>query len=86
MNTNLLVYCIVMNLAAFGAMGWDKHLARSGGRRIPEKTLLSLALLGGGIGAWFGMKQFRHKTKHALFAYGLPVIAIAEFVLFVRMA
>jgi uncharacterized membrane protein YsdA (DUF1294 family) len=85
MNSSLLAYFFVMNCAAFGAMGWDKHLARSGGRRIPEKTLLGLALLGGGVGAWLGMKQFRHKTKHVLFAYGLPVIAIAEFALLARI-
>ena len=66
----VLVYLAVVNLISFAAFGWDKQKARWGGRRIPEKTLLSLAVFGGSVGAWIGMKVFRHKTKHWYFWAG----------------
>ena len=42
--------------------------------RIPESTLLSMAVLGGSIGALAGMKVWRHKTLHDKFRIGIPVI------------
>ena len=73
-----IIYLILINLAAYAAFGWDKHKARRGGWRIPERTLLLLALAGGSVGAWIGMKVFRHKTRHPKFSVGLPVILAAQ--------
>lgn len=56
-----------MNLCAFLAFGLDKHRAASGGRRLPEARLLSLAWAGGLAGAWTGMAIFRHKTRKTSF-------------------
>jgi uncharacterized membrane protein YsdA (DUF1294 family) len=67
---------IVMNLAGFSIMGMDKKRARNNHYRISEKTLWNVAFLGGAIGATAGMKHFRHKTKHAPFKFGLPLLAI----------
>ena len=58
-------------LAAYGALslaclvlhGWDKWQARRSERRVPERTLHLLALAGGFVGAWLGMRFFRHKTQ-----------------------
>ena len=52
-----------MSVWAFTAMGYDKRQAKKKGQRIPEKNLWFLAILGGGIGAYFGMQMFRHKTQ-----------------------
>jgi uncharacterized membrane protein YsdA (DUF1294 family) len=72
----------VMNLAGFFIMGMDKKRAKNNHYRISEKTLLNVAFLGGAIGATAGMKHFRHKTKHAQFKYGLPLLAIIEIGIF----
>lgn len=61
-------------------MGIDKWKAKRGAWRIPEATLLSLVLLGGGIGGIAGMYIFKHKTKKAKFFLGFPIILIAEIV------
>lgn len=74
----LPVYLAAMNLAAFAAFGWDKMKARWGGWRISEKTLMALALLGGSVGAWAGMKYFCHKTRKAKFKVGILVILTAQ--------
>lgn len=72
----------VMSLLGFLLMGVDKLLAKWDKRRIPEKTLLSVAFFGGALGAWMAMVLFRHKTKHKAFSWGIPVMTILHFILF----
>ena len=67
-----------MNLAAMAAMARDKHAAQRGAERIPEATLLSLAVLGGGAGALLGMLLWRHKTRKIAFALGLPLVFLCQ--------
>lgn len=76
-----ILYLVITNLIAFGAMYFDKRRAKYGKWRIKEHTLFILALLGGSIGAIIGMYTFRHKTKKARFFIGFPVILIAEVLL-----
>ena len=45
----------------------DKIKAKLGAWRIPEKTLLLLSFLGGGVGGALGMFLFRHKIRHWYF-------------------
>ena len=56
----------------------DKQKARWGRWRIPEKSLLTIALLGGSIGTIAGMYTFRHKTQKIKFTLGFPTILITE--------
>ena len=58
-----------------------KWKARKSKWRISEATLLMLAVIGGSIGAWLGMKVWHHKTLHKKFKYGLPLILLAQIVL-----
>lgn len=74
-------YLVIINVVGFLAMGLDKAKAKAGAWRIPEKTLFSIAILGGGLGVWLGMNSFRHKTKHWYFKYGVPVIFLVELIL-----
>ena len=64
-----IIYLIFINLAAFLLMGVDKYKAIRHRWRISEKTL------------FLGMYTFRHKTRHASFVYGMPVILILQIIL-----
>lgn len=63
----LIIYLIGINLFTYIAFYVDKKKAQKGKRRISEKELLQLSLIGGIIGALFGMKNFRHKTQKKSF-------------------
>ena len=79
--TKVILYLLAVNVIAFLAMGIDKWKAKRDAWRIPENTLMTLVLLGGGIGGITGMYVFRHKTKKPRFYIGFPVILITEIVL-----
>ena len=85
MDAKFCLYSILLglNVLTFLVYGIDKYKAKRGSWRIPESTLLLLALLGGSIGAWFGMKVWHHKTLHKKFKYGIPLILFAQLVLIV---
>ena len=74
----LLFYIVFVNLVAFVAFGIDKLKAGRGGERMSENVLMLLALLGGSVGAYLGMKLWHHKTLHKKFRYGIPLIAILQ--------
>ena len=76
-----IIYLIIVNLIAFIAMYLDKRKARYGKWRIPEQSLLVLALIGGSIGSIIGMYTFRHKTQKIAFVIGFPFITILEIIL-----
>lgn len=78
---NIMLYLIIINVIGFMAMWIDKKKAQNGSWRIPEKTLFTITLLGGGIGTILGMYAFRHKTKKLKFTIGFPVILISEIIL-----
>ena len=77
----LVYWLILVNLAAFILYGMDKSYAKKGSRRIPEKTLLLWAFLGGSIGAFLGMKVFHHKTLKPKFAVTVPLLMVLELVI-----
>ncbi len=74
-------YLLLMNLLTLLLMCVDKWLARRHRRRIPERTLLGAALLGGCFGGLLGMYLARHKTRHVRFAVGLPLMSLVYAVL-----
>ena len=81
MTNVLLYYLIVINVVTFLVYGIDKWKAKQSKWRIPEATLLLLAVIGGSVGAWLGMKTWHHKTMHKKFKYGLPLILLAQIAL-----
>lgn len=77
-----VVYFLVgINTVAFIVYGVDKWRAAHNRWRIPETTLLGLAIIGGSIGALLGMKVWHHKTMHKKFRFGLPMILMAQMLL-----
>ena len=81
MTEVLLYYLIGINIVTFFVYGIDKFKAKKGRWRISEATLLMLAVVGGSVGAWLGMKVWHHKTMHKKFKYGLPLILLAQLAL-----
>lgn len=82
-NTIIASGFLVLNALTFIVYGIDKWKARHGKWRIPEATLLLLAVAGGSVGAWLGMKAWHHKTKHKKFKFGVPLIFILQVVLLI---
>ena len=76
-----LIYLAVINVVTFFMYGVDKWKAKKSKWRIREAALLGLAMLGGSIGAWLGMKVWHHKTQHKKFKYGVPAIIIIQLIL-----
>ncbi len=74
----ILIYLLAINVFAFFLYGIDKWKAKRSKWRIPEMTLLSIAVIGGSVGAWIGMKVWHHKTMHKKFKYGIPLILFAQ--------
>ena len=82
MMINYLYYLVLINVITFIVYGIDKLKAKKGRWRIPESTLLLLAIIGGSIGAWYGMKVWHHKTLHKKFTYGIPLIMAVQLGIF----
>lgn len=75
-------YFLSINIISFLMFGYDKLKAKRNGWRIPERRFFYLGLLGGAAGVYVGMRVFRHKTRHALFIYGIPILVALNIVLF----
>ncbi len=87
MSAPLWILCIyaIVSLLTFFTFGYDKHQAKLGKRRIPERTLHLLELLGGWPGSALGQAFFRHKRRK--FSYmivfaGIVLLHLAGWVEF----
>ena len=85
MHQYSLYYLLAVNTLTFLLYGIDKYKAKKGRWRISEATLLTMAAIGGSIGAWAGMRTWHHKTMHKKFKYGIPVIIIMQIALVVYL-
>ena len=79
----VILWLLLINLVTFFVFGIDKWKAKRKAqkesvRRIPEKTLFLLSILGGSIGALLGMKVWHHKTLHKSFRFGIPAILFLQ--------
>ena len=81
LHSCLAYYLLGINVVTFIVYGIDKYKAKKAKWRIPEATLLLLAVLGGSIGAWMEMKVWHHKTMHKKFKYGIPAILLIQIAL-----
>lgn len=82
----LLGYLIIMNVYTFILMGMDKQYARKQARRVPEKRIFTLSAIGGALGAYIGMRMWRHKTKHRSFVIGLPLLLLFNLIVIYFLA
>ena len=85
MHQYSMYYLLAINALSFILFGLDKYKAKKGKWRISEATLLMIAVIGGSIGAWVGMRLWHHKTMHKKFKYGIPIIIIMQVSLVVYL-
>lgn len=78
MQQLILFYLMLINAVGLLIMLADKQKARANAWRIPEATLMTVAMLGGSVGVFLGMRLFRHKTRKPKFTLGVPVILILQ--------
>lgn len=76
-------YFIIINIISFAMYGIDKKLAKNHAWRISEAALISVAVIGGSVGAIIGMYVFHHKTRHMKFVIGIPVIIAIQAALLI---
>ena len=69
-----ILYLCIVNALGFAVMLADKVKAIKKQWRIPERTLIGVALIGGSLGSLLGMYICRHKTRHSKFTVGIPLI------------
>ena len=81
LHSYLAYYLLAINAVTFIVYGIDKYKAKKGKWRISEATLLMMAVIGGSIGAWAGMRLWHHKTMHKKFKYGIPLLSIMQIAL-----
>ncbi len=72
------VWLLAINTATYAAFGIDKARAVAGRRRISERDLLILAMVGGMPAALLARQTFRHKTRKQPFSTILLLIATIQ--------
>ena len=86
MRMILLIILAIWNLVVFITYAIDKYKARHHLWRIPEKVLLTQALVAGGLGAILAGKLVHHKTRKWYFwtawIAGLIIDAALVFIIF----
>ena len=81
----VLYYFIAVSLIGAAVCIYDKLAARSGWKRVPERTLFFWALVGGGPGVYLTMLLIRHKTLHRSFMLGIPAIMIFQAIIIIAI-
>ena len=73
-----VIYVAVISLISIIITIYDKKIAGTGKRRVPEATLLMWSALGGSVAMYITMHIIRHKTQHKKFMIGIPLIIILQ--------
>ncbi|MEK5103797.1 DUF1294 domain-containing protein [Cytobacillus sp. FSL M8-0252] len=81
----IIIVFFIMNGIAAIMMKIDKRKAQKGEYRISEQNLWLVALLFGAIGMTWGMRSYRHKTKHFSFKFGLPILSVLQLIFLVYL-
>ena len=76
-----LLWWLALNAATVLVYGYDKAIAGGRRRRVPERTLLGVALGGGSPRAMLAMGLFRHKTVKTSFRRAMAWIVCAQVAL-----
>lgn len=77
----LIICWGLVSLAGIAVTIFDKLSAKRSGQRIPEFTLLLIAVLGAALPMYITMRLIHHKTRHKKFMIGLPLIFVLQLTL-----
>ena len=78
----LVGYLVAISIVSIIVCIYDKWAATHATKhRTPEATLLLLSAIGGSVAMLATMLLIRHKTKHAKFMVGIPIILILQIAL-----
>ena len=77
----LLIIYLIWNVYVLITMGRDKRRAKRHLWRISEGSLLWMGVVFGAVGRFLGMKLFHHKTAHAKFVFGVPLLILMNFII-----
>ncbi|PKF75724.1 DUF1294 domain-containing protein [Chryseobacterium sp. PMSZPI] len=81
----MTLFLLIANLITFGVFGFDKLQAKKNRWRISENMLLGLSLIGGIMGAAFGMITFNHKVSKKSFLVKFILVVLIDLVLLYRL-
>lgn len=81
----LIAYLVIINIIAIAMYAADKKKAVKKEWRTKEATLIGVAVLGGSVGALYGIFGLRHKSKHPKFYIGVPVIFAVQIAIAVAV-
>ena len=85
MTPYIILYYVMVNAAAFLLFKADKKRAVRKKWRIPERTLLASAALGGGAGALLSMRLCHHKTKKKRFTVLVPLFLLLHLMILILL-
>lgn len=74
-------YLVAVNVMTFALFAYDKYCATHDKWRVRESTLLMWSAVGGALGAGVAMEVCHHKTLHAKFKFGVPLLLFVQLVL-----
>lgn len=74
----VIIYLCAVSAVSVAATVHDKCAAKKSRRRVPERTLILLSVFGGSAAMYLTMRIIRHKTRHAKFMVGIPVIMLLQ--------
>ena len=77
----LVLYFLILNVVGYLIIWHDKRKSRTGQWRVPEARFFAIALVGGALGVYYGMKTFKHKTQHLSFKIGIPLLIAFNIIL-----
>ncbi len=77
----LVAWLLAANLTTFPMWAWDKRRARTGGGRVPELVLHTMAAVGSTPASFLAMSLLRHKTQKRIFGVLYAIFLIAQVAL-----
>jgi len=81
-GSRLFAWAFGANVSAFVIWFVDKHQARKGGWRVPERTLHVMAILGASPASLAAMSILRHKTQKRFFTILYSVLLVVHIAVF----